>query len=1220
MRLVVDLQAAQGGNAGRGIGRHALNLVLAMARAPRAHSLVVALNGALPERAEALQATLREALPPEAVRWWHGLSGAPLPGGDASRRAASALLRARALRALAPDLLLVGSQIEGFGDDAVTDWPEAVPRPPMAAVFYDAIPLLRRADYLDGPWGRAGLTPHYLRLFDGFRRMDGLLAISESSRAEALATTGLPPERVFNTRSGVDARFRPEASDPSLPARLGIPPRPVLFLGGGDPRKNEAALVRAFGLLPQALRGAHPLLLVGPMAPERIAALAAEAGLGETEWRHLLRVAEADLPALYAAAACFVFPSLHEGFGLPPLEAMACGAPVLASDTTSLPEVVGRRDALFDPERPAAIAALIRRVLEEPGFAAELRAHGLAQAARFTWEAAAARAWDALEAIAAAARPAPASPRGRPRLAHVGPLPPAPSGIADYAAELLPALSRHYDITLVSPTPPPPALAGRFGWLDETSFLAQGAGFDRVLYQIGNNPLHRIAATTLLPAHPGAVLLHDVFLSGLLAAPGQAFAALLAESHGWPALARLYAEGAPAAAAEFPCTLPVLRDALCVLVHSRHAEALLREKAGIAGPIQVVPFCRALPDLPERGRARTALGLPEGATVVASFGIVQALKRPGDLVAGFAAAFAGTPSARLVFVGEAWPNDAEIRAAAAAAGLGGRVRVTGRVPLAEYRRWLAAADIAVQLRRNSRGETSAAVADAMAAGLPLIVNAHGSAAELPPEAVLLLPEHAGPQEIGAALAALAADPARRAALGARARAHVAAAHAPERAAEAVAAAIEAVHHGPAAEASAAVAGLAALPVAAEEAAQSAAATFPEPGPPRLLCDVTLLASADEGSGIQRVARESLRRLLLDPAPAALGEAVTTGPDGRIRTARGYAARLLGLPATLPEAIIEPKPGDMLLLLDAFAQQAPEQQAALAASARAGAAIVPVIYDLLPAEHPEWFPPEAGEVLLPWLRRVLALAEEAVCISRATAERLCLWLDRGESGRQRPLPIRWFHLGSDIAEASGSPDSPEVAAAIAAMAARPALLMVGTVEPRKGHAQALAAMEQLWQDGIDAMLVVVGRQGWMTEEVCARLSAHPEAGRRLFWLRDVGDADLAWLYGAAAALLMASEGEGFGLPLVEAARLGCPVLTRDIPVFREIAGDHARYFVGREARPLAEAIRALLADRAAGALPDPRGIRPLSWDESVAALRRALAGKGETLVWRPPQDA
>jgi len=282
--------------------------------------------------------------------------------------------------------------------------------------------------------------------------------------------------------------------------------------------------------------------------------------------------------------------------------------------------------------------------------------------------------------------------------------------------------------------------------------------------------------------------------------------------------------------------------------------------------------------------------------------------------------------------------------------------------------------------------------------------------------------------------------------------------------------------------------------------------------------------------------------------------------------------------------------------------------------------VPVIYDLLPAEHPEWFPPEAGEVLLPWLRRVLALAEEAVCISRATAERLCLWLDRGESGRQRPLPIRWFHLGSDIAEASGSPDSPEVAAAIAAMAARPALLMVGTVEPRKGHAQALAAMEQLWQDGIDAMLVVVGRQGWMTEEVCARLSAHPEAGRRLFWLRDVGDADLAWLYGAAAALLMASEGEDFGLPLVEAARLGCPVLTRDIPVFREIAGDHARYFVGREARPLAEAIRALLADRAAGALPDPRGIRPLSWDESVAALRRALAGKGETLVWRPPQDA
>jgi hypothetical protein len=160
MRLVVDLQAAQGGNAGRGIGRHALNLVLAMARAPRGHAVAVALNGALPGHAEDLHATLRAVLPPGAIRWWQGLSDASAVSGDAGRRAASALLRARTLRAMSPDLVLVGSQIEGFGDDAVTDWPEAVPRPPMAAVFYDAIPLLRRAEYLDGPWAAAGIAPH----------------------------------------------------------------------------------------------------------------------------------------------------------------------------------------------------------------------------------------------------------------------------------------------------------------------------------------------------------------------------------------------------------------------------------------------------------------------------------------------------------------------------------------------------------------------------------------------------------------------------------------------------------------------------------------------------------------------------------------------------------------------------------------------------------------------------------------------------------------------------------------------------------------------------------------------------------------------------------------------------------------------------------------------------------------------------------------------------
>lgn len=1215
MRLVVDLQAAQAGNAGRGIGRHALNLVLAMARAPRGHEVAVALNGALPGHAEELHATLRAVLPPGAVRWWQGLSGAPLPAGDAGRRAASALLRARTLRTMSPDLVLVGSQVEGFGDDAVTDWPDAVPRPPMAAVFYDAIPLLRRAEYLDGPWAAAGIAPHYLRMFDGFRRMDGLLAISDSSRAEALATTGLPEGRVFNTRSGVDARFRPGAADAGLAARLGIPERPVLFLGGGDPRKNEAGLIRAFGLLPRGLRRAHPLLLVGRMDAARLALLAGQAGLGAREWQHLPFVAEPDLPALYAAAACFVFPSFHEGFGLPPLEAMACGAPVLAANASSLPEVVGRADALFDPADPAAIAAAMRRVLEEPRFAADLRAHGLARAAGFTWDAAAARAWDGLEAIADAAPPAPAAPRGKPRLAHVGPLPPAPSGIADYAAELLPALARHYDITLVSPAPPGPLLAGDFDWLGEASFLAQGAGFDRVLYQVGNNPMHRAAATTLLPAHPGVVLLHDVFLAGLAGADGARFAALLADGHGWPALDLLFREGAPAAVERFAFALPVLREALGVLVHSRHAEALLRAQAGVEQPIRVVPFARALAPLPPRARARAALGLTEDALVVASFGIVQALKRPLDVVAAFAKAFGARAGARLVFAGEAWPDDGEIRRAAEAAGVGGRVRVTGRLPQAEYRRWLAAADIAVQLRRGSRGETSAAVADAMAAGLPLVANAHGSAAELPEDAVRLLPDEATAAEIAVALAALGADPAGRAALGARAKAWVTTAQAPERAAEAIAAAIEASHSGPRAEAAAAVAGLAALPVPAEDAARAAAASFPEPAPPRLLCDVTLLARADDGTGIQRVAREALRRLLLDPSPALLAEAARTLP-GELHTARGYAARLLGLPETLPEEIAEARPGDTLLLLDAFAQQAPEQIAALHAAQRAGAAIVPVIYDVLPAERPDWFPPAAAEVLLPWLRRVLATADRAICISRDTAQRLSAWLDRGESGRRRPLPIGWFHLGSDIAAASGPAEAPEVAAALEAAAGRPALLMVGTIEPRKGHAQALAAMERLWAAGGDAVLVVAGRQGWMTEALCARLAAHPERGRRLFWLRGITDSDLSRLYGAAAALLMASEGEGFGLPLVEAARVGCPVLARDLPVFREIAGGHARYFAGEDPASLAAAIRAALEERQAGLLPDPRGMRPLSWDDSVAQLRRALAGEGEALLWRP----
>ncbi|MBN9022570.1 MAG: glycosyltransferase, partial [Rhizobiales bacterium] len=184
--------------------------------------------------------------------------------------------------------------------------------------------------------------------------------------------------------------------------------------------------------------------------------------------------------------------------------------------------------------------------------------------------------------------------------------------------------------------------------------------------------------------------------------------------------------------------------------------------------------------------------------------------------------------------------------------------------------------------------------------------------------------------------------------------------------------------------------------------------------------------------------------------------------------------------------------------------------------------------------------------------------------------------------------------------------------IDALASRPTFLMVGTIEPRKGHLQAIRAFERLWAAGTDVNLAIVGAEGWTVlpehlrstiPEIVAALRDHPERGRRLFWLDGISDEYLERVYAAATCLLAASEGEGFGLPLIEAARHGVPILARDLPVFREVAGDRAAYFGGTRDTDLAAAVEAWLALHRRGAHPVASGMPWSTWRDSAAQLAR-----------------
>jgi glycosyltransferase involved in cell wall biosynthesis len=224
------------------------------------------------------------------------------------------------------------------------------------------------------------------------QQADAIIAVSHHTKGELVERLGVAPERIRVVHHGVDPSFRPVAPSEvaALRERLQLRRRYLFGLGTGDPRKNAVGLVEAFARCRARGLDDVELVLAGKpwVATARVRERVAELGL-QGAVRVLEYVPAADLPALYTGAAAFVFPSLAEGFGMPVLEAMACGTPVIAAGVTALPEVVGSAGLLVDPTDVHELAAAIAEVLGDSALRGALAARGRARAAGFSWERAA---------------------------------------------------------------------------------------------------------------------------------------------------------------------------------------------------------------------------------------------------------------------------------------------------------------------------------------------------------------------------------------------------------------------------------------------------------------------------------------------------------------------------------------------------------------------------------------------------------------------------------------------------------------------------------------------------------------------------------------------------------------------------------------------------------------------------------------------------------------
>ena len=1011
----------------------------------------------------------------------------------------------------------------------------------------------------------------------------------------------------------------------------------VMYTGGIDHRKNIEGLIEAYANLPIVIRSKYQLVIVCSIEDSvcnHVKLFAKNKGLEKDELILTRYVSDQDLLLFYRACRLFVFPSWHEGFALPVLEAMQCGKAVIASNTTSLPEIVGCEDALFNPHDISSITKKIQEVLTNDVFRTKLEYHGLAQSKKFSWDESARRGWSALTSsyknLSKAA--VVASPKKLPRLAYFSPLPPEASGISDYSAELLPELVRYYeiDVILTQEKVSNPWIQKNCSIRNVAWFKEHAYEFDRILYHMGNSYFHS-HMFDLLKEYSGVVILHDFFLSGVVwhrdisGEERHYWPNILMKKHGWKALAARYqSEDTDDVVLKYPCNLEVLQNSLAIIVHSEHSRELAKKWYGNEATDNwaIIPLLRRHREVLEnRKKIRHEFGLPENAFIIGSFGIIGPTKLNDRLLdAWLASSLVRDLDCYLIFVGGGAGSYYETLKEKIKKFSNKRIRVTGRVDDVDFHRWLEIANVGVQLRADSRGETSAAALDCMSYGLSTIVNAHGSMSELPENSVWMLPDNFDNSMLSEALVALRNDPKHQEELGQRALSVIINQHDPKNCAQQYFDVIENFYkkndkgelgHTKLLQSLAALKHKFSI-VEKKQLAKTISKNIPPyPRNRQLLVDISALAKTDLKTGIERVVRAILNKFLSTPLAGWVVQPVyAKNNTNNYFYARSFTSEFLGVDADWAiDEVVEAWSGDVFFGLDLSLVITVEQKKILKNWHHKGVNIRFLIYDLLPIQLPEYFPDYCVDSYQRWIE-MISCFNGAICISKAVTNDFQNWIKKYRTSGTGYFHVDTCHLGADIKTSIPTTGiSNQEKSVLNALKNQIAFLMVATLEPRKGHLQTIKAFELLWKKRIEISLVIVGKKGWMVDYLIGYLKIHPELKKRLFWLEAISDECLELVYQTSDCLIAASEGEGFGLPLIEAAQHALPIVARDIPVFREVLGNHAFYFADtKEPAVLAKAIEDWLLLNKEGSAPQSKDMPYLTWEKSAEKMLNILINK------------
>ncbi|MDF9828228.1 glycosyltransferase involved in cell wall biosynthesis [Ereboglobus sp. PH5-10] len=1056
-----------------------------------------------------------------------------------------------------------------------------------SVTVYDLIPLKFENIYLRD----ARAKRWYLNRIETLKHHDIFLAISESTRRDTIELLALDPDRVFNISAACHPRFKTgvkKETEKELIAKKYKINRPYfMYTGGSDWRKNIEGAIKSFSLVPGELRRGFCFAIVCALPSAELDKLrrqAAQLGLNPDDIVFTGYVPDDDLPLLYRYCHAFVFPSLYEGFGLPVLEAMSCGAPTIAANNSSLPEIINRRDALFDANTPEPLADLLVTLMRDENYRQSLIKTGLKQAESFSWENTAKKAriiWEAALAIKNTnKRTALFHRHPLKRLAFVSPIPPQRTGIAVFSAELLNVLSAFYQIDVFTDKSfePDERLSALFEIHSYAELDKMAKDYDAILYHVGNSAYH-IEILSLLQKHPGIAVLHDFYISGLLdyMEHNKIYPECLTREllrHGGHKAMTMYknSETALQAITECPANSLVFESALGVIVHSGYAQALIDRHypEGVAAPHAVIPLLKRVSLVAENENTETERA---NDFTICSFGHITATKSPMLLIEAFEKLAACMPGKKIMlcFVGELLDDahGAQLRKRLANSKFKNRIKITGYANDADYAHWMHSANVAVQLRSSSRGETSGALLDCMANSVPVVANNFASFSGYPPDAICFVEGELTSDAVAETLKKLIENPGAAKAFANAARKWIAHNHAPEQVAQLYYRAIESFTAN--SKSNSHIKLLNSIrPSAAdlekgERWITQLCETEVTLRPPRFYYDITLFSKQwNEGymTGIQRVVHSifvELGNRQIDIWPVALNSA---GTD--------YYALYKNSDTNKWESTqqtVHLQHGDTLLIAE-LRHDLLSTSPIWEKLRKAQIDIHAILYDLLPVLHPEFYPPEGKELHQKYLKFLSQTANRVSAISRTVATDYSRWV--AEEG-QTITPLKFQKV--DVIPLGAAPKPPAQTGYKTPPwpSGGPVFLMVGTLEPRKNHALALDAFDALWSQNINARLCIVGRRGWLADKIYERIKDHPKINTDLLFFDSADDETLLRCYQNAACLIAASINEGYGLPLVEAAHYGLPIIASDIEVFRESIVDADVFFDPTSPQSLASAI-------------------------------------------------